>query len=158
MDPIITVVSVDGVTTSTSSGLEVTPSNTAGLLQLFHGTDADTAVLIAANGLDFERMIEYCARFGASPDYFWATTRLRIARTYAELNSVVQLDGVPPAVLGFVLPLTVVSRLSSSAPPLVEQWSPEDADYRFNPRAFAAVNAAITNATVTLTSEVQLND
>ena len=54
--------------------------------------------------------------------------------------------------------MSVVAELESRAPPLVEQWSLEDADYRFHQESFVAVNAAMIDRTVSLTTEIQIED
>jgi hypothetical protein len=127
-------------------------------IRLFHGTDLNTALWIQENGLSFERMVEYCTGFGFGAGYFWTTTRMRIACQYSHGNPAVAMNGVLPAVVSFVLPMSVVRGLESGTPPLVEQWSVEDADYRFHPEAFATVNAAMTDRMVSLTAEVQIDD
>jgi hypothetical protein len=158
MDPDYASIIHTIASSSTGRALAVPPAIGSATIQLFHGTDVDTAMWIQGNGLNFEQMIQYCKEFGFGVEYFWATTRMRVACQYSLGNSAVMVNSALPAVVSFTLPTTAVTGLLSSEPPLVEQWSLEDADYRFRPEAFATVNGAMTNCTVVLTTEVKLDD
>lgn len=139
-----------------------TPTSIAAdMVRLWHGTDMGTAMSIAQSGVSYEQMVLYLAKYGPgriAPDFFWTTTRPKVACTYAYLNNAVNINGARPAVLSFVLPTVVVAGLLSNAPPLVEQWSPEDADYRFSPECFATINSAMADVMVDVAANVNLDE
>lgn len=154
-----------GVVKATASGTASTRDSSAGqpalvpeLLRLYHGTDHATALWIAEHGLSMDRMLSYCAKFGMTPNSFWTSVLQRVARDYSGLNYEVQMNSAEPAIVSFSLPVSVVMTLMERAPPLVVQWSREDADCCFYPEAFSLVNSAMADPTVTLTAEIRIED
>jgi len=158
MEPEFTA-SVEATSETASRTEEVTtgPTSAAGSIRLVHGTDLETALWIAKHGLSHERMMEFCARFQIGAGRFWTSTSMRIVRNYAEMNPEVYLNGATPAIVGFSLPVTLVTGLLGSDPPLAE-YEPFDEAYCFDPRSFNTVNSAMTGQTVTPVAELKFEE
>lgn len=124
--------------TITSNSVTAAPQS-AGMVQLFHGTDAGTALDFDKHRLDYHRLSYY----GGSE--FCATTSQSSAEVYALVNPA----GGSPIVIRFELPTVFLqSLLTHDDPEMVmahiDQFGPW---YQFYPCSFSIMNEAMSNIT-----------
>jgi hypothetical protein len=139
-------------TNADSDGMDATAqSDETGWVQIYHGTDLDSANRLKNDGVSHAEMQAY---YEASSD-FCTTPSIRTAVMYSTLNIAVQMNGATPAVFGAKLPVRVVQELKNNN--LVKEI-PEDPAMEFSPAAFESINAAMSDKEVTLTADIRFDE